>query len=128
MKILFVLFAFMLCDNIEISTNDFKELHVKGMVLKSSDATGGNSVKLSHLGNSIYRLEEVSPKVFKVVDKTEYFKDIEPAEIRVDVERKICGLPGFVWRFILFNVMFNLPLGYLISKTVRSLCQRYLGD
>ncbi|ELA42867.1 uncharacterized protein VICG_00182 [Vittaforma corneae ATCC 50505] len=128
MKILFVLLAFILCDNIEISTNDFKELHVQGTVLRSSEISWGNSVKLSHLGNSIYQLEEMSPKIFKVVDKTEYFKDTKPAEIRIDVEKKICGLPGFVWSFILFNVTFNLSLGYLISKTIRSLCQKYLDN
>lgn len=114
------------CDNIEIATQDFTELHVGDTILRSAEICNGNSVKLSHLGNSIYKLVETSSQVFKVVDVTEYFRDVEPAKIRIDVERKIYGLADFVWPFLIFNVVFAVLSWVVISRVVTGLCKRYM--
>lgn len=126
MKLLFALINIVVSDNIEIATSDFDILNFKGKTIKSTDITDGNSIKLSHLGNSVYLAIEVLPRVFEIVDKTIYFREMNPATIRIDVERKIFGLADFVWPFLIFNVLFGIFSWMLVSVIIKRLCEKYI--
>lgn len=126
MKILFLLFFLVACDNIEIYTKEFKEIHFNNIILKSEGIKNGNSVKFSHSGSSIYKLVEIEPMIFRIVDITVYFKDPNPAEIRVDIETKVLGLATFVWKFLIFNIIFGILFSVIFSKTLNYLVKKYL--
>lgn len=114
-----------LCDNIEISTNDFKELHLHEDIMKSEDLIG-NSVKISHLGESIYTLTEIQPGIFQLRDLTLYFGASEPARIRVDIERKIYGVAVYVWYFLFFNLALAIFASIFFSNMIYRLCINYI--
>lgn len=128
MNLLFILLGSGLCDNIELATSDFDVLYVGGKTVRSSEVLDGNSVKLYHLGNSIYKLNEIVPRTFVTVDITRYFEASVPSEIRVAIERKVYGLADFVWPFLMSNVVFVLCSWVLISMIIKSLCQRYVVE
>lgn len=121
---MFILFA--ICDNIEIYLNKFKEIYIDNEILRSDDLHGGNSIKISHLGSSIFKLHEIQPKVFKLIDTTEYFEDKEPSPIRIDIENKVFGLERFAWKFYTFNLILTIALSILIPKMLRRLSNKYL--
>lgn len=126
MKIFSLFFVLAICDNIEIYLSQFKELHIGNEVIRSDDISGGNSIKISHVGTSIYRLNEIQDKIFKLVDITEYFEDKEPASIRIDVETKVLGLVRFAWKFYAFNVILTVILSIYVPKVIRRLSTKYL--
>ncbi|KAM0679712.1 hypothetical protein GINT2_000248 [Glugoides intestinalis] len=114
-----------LCDNIEIATKDFRELHLNEDILKPEDLVG-NSVKISHLGESIYTLAELRPGIFQLHDFTLYFGASEPARIRIDVERKVYGLTTYVWIFLFFNLTLAIFASIFFSNIIHRLCINYI--
>lgn len=119
MIFVFLLIGFIWCDNIEIATQDFDEIHYEGQVIYSSGIKNANSIKLSHLGSSIFYLEEISPRIFVIKDKSVYFHDRNPAKIRIDFENKIYKIVYYVYSFIIYcvkTVIIALSIIYIIFK------------
>lgn len=115
------LIFFVFCDNIEISTSSFDEIHLDNTIIYSNQIKSFNWVKLSHLGNSIYSLEETKPRIFKIKDLTVYFKDKAPAQIRIDFEYKIFGIERFVYRFIIYNIYVSIFSFGIIALIFRNM-------
>lgn len=125
---LLFLILFSLCDNIEIATKDFDSIHLGDKTLYSSLIKDANSVKISFLGSSIYFLDEVSPRIFVLKDKTTYFGRGSPAKLRIDFESKFIGVEYFVYRFIFYNIkvlLTSIALMTLIFKKHRIFAKFY---
>lgn len=119
MKILICFLIGVFCDNIEIGSADFDELIVHNEVIRSKEMFNSNSVKLSFLGSSIYKLREIKPRIFEIYDSTVYFGNAEPSKIRIDFEFKIIGVADFVIPFILFSVCVTFISSYIIQRTLK---------
>lgn len=115
---LFLLLLFK-CDNIEISVQDFDELIVFDKIIYSNDLQNSNNIKISHPGTSIYRLLEIYPRIFKLIDTTVYFSKAEPSPIRIDCETKYLGIHSFVYKFIAYNLVVLLISSRLINLILK---------
>lgn len=104
-----------LSDNIEIHTKNFDEMQIEGLSLCSKDIKNANSVKVSYLGSSLYKMHQVSPGVFELVDHTVHIQDMEPSPLKINFEYKICGLQTFVWKFVLFSIIVAITSACVIS-------------
>lgn len=118
--LLLCLILLVFSDNIEIRTKDFDEIRMDNLSLYSKYIKDANSVKISSLANSLYRLHQVSPRIFQVVDRAVYLQSMTPSPLRVDLEYKVYGLQTFVWRFIMFNIVVAIGsvgvISYVFSR------------
>lgn len=111
-----------LCDNIEIRTKDFDELHVNNRIIKPSSTNYFNWVKISFPGTSVLALREIKPRVFELYDTTIYLnkeKMDKVKSIRIDFEKKYLGIADFVWKFIAYSVVVGLTSIYVIQRCLR---------
>lgn len=107
-KLLIMCYAiFSSCDNIEIRTSEFDEIQLFNNVINSRDHLNINSLKISHLGTSIYRLEKIGNKRWKLIDISVYISE-KPARLKIDFEHKIFGIASYVYWFILYNIIIVL--------------------
>ncbi|WUR03966.1 putative SP-containing membrane protein [Vairimorpha necatrix] len=116
---MFFLFAFVFSDNIEISTSSFDLLIVKSFYIRSS-SLDCNSIKISYPGTSLYEIKQkvfyipnnIKPvRILYLKNSTEYFKKLGTV-IRIDFERKICGMIVDAW--IMVFVMVSVSMYFIV--------------
>lgn len=103
---LLLLFLFALCDNIEMSADEFDIIYCGNTMIYSKDLKYANNIKISHSGEFRLQSLKLEPGVFLIYDRTVYFnKTKTPIRYRIDFERRVFGLPSFVWPLIGFCIL-----------------------
>ena len=107
-------------DNIEIAKKDFDLITFNNVALDIVFPENCNYLKISHLGTSIYSIVNTGKKKWKIVDKSVYLKSFKSSPLRLDFEKKKYGIPIFVYKFILYNIVIVLT-----SLKIINICFKY---
>ena len=107
------------CDNIEIEKKIFDVIRYGNSFIYSENIQNATSIKISHPGTSIYRLKEVKPREYELIDTTVYLKKIAKAPIRIDSEVKAYGLEYFVWKFLCYILLLMAFIIFIFNTLLR---------